>query len=70
MSKAEFIKKIGEMSEDLMRTNRIIAIDRMTNEVNAAIRNLNETMEQVWEYNFKVDIYMDKDEKVHPVFYE
>ena len=70
MSKAETIKKIGQLNDAFMKDKKIIANDRMTNDVNAAIRNLNETMEEVWGYNFKVDIYLDKDEKVHPVFYE
>ena len=72
MSK-EVLEGITKMTEALikdMRAKKIISNDRTTNDIEVAIRLLNGTLEEAWKANFKVDIYLDKDGKVCPVFYD
>lgn len=70
MSKKEMIKKIGQLHEALYADKKSTAKELMTNDIEAAIAVLNDVLKDAWDAEFKVDIYLDKDDKVCPVFYE
>lgn len=70
MGKKEMIKKIGQLHEALYADKKSTAKELMTNDIEAAIAVLNDVLKDAWDAEFKVDIYLDKDDKVCPVFYE
>lgn len=64
------IKKIGQLHEALYADKKSTAKELMTNDIEEAIAVLNDVLKDAWEADFKVDIIIDKDDRVCPVFYE
>ncbi len=70
MSKKEMIKKIGQLHEALYADKKSTAKKLMTDEIEEAVKVLNEALKAAWKVDFRVDIYLDEEELVHTVFYE